>query len=81
MPTPHPTVLGRLRAIVERIATRPGDPEELRLQKTLLVASAGMMSMGGLTWGVFLLAFDEVERKEQPTSHIENHGHEANAVG
>ena len=66
MPTPHATALGRLRAIVERIATRPDDPQELRLQKTLLVASAGMMSMGGLTWGVFLLAFDEVAASPIP---------------
>ncbi len=66
MPTPHATALGRLRAIVERIATRPDDPQELRLQKTLLVASAGMMSMGGLTWGVFLLAFNEVAASPIP---------------
>lgn len=59
MADPRATIFGKLRASVERIATTPDDPGDLRLQKTLLVGAAAMMSMGGITWGVFLILFDE----------------------
>jgi guanylate cyclase len=40
---------------VARIGYESGDTEEARLQKTLLVASAIMMSTGGVVWGLLLL--------------------------
>ena len=49
----------RLLGLVERIGVSGDDPEEVRLQKTLLVAIALMIVVAGVIWGSIYLAFDE----------------------
>jgi guanylate cyclase len=49
------TLVDRIGALIERSSAHVSDSQEQRLQKTLLILSATLMSLGGLVWGVFLL--------------------------
>ena len=49
----------RLVGIVARLSANPDDSSDIRLQKTIVVASAVMMSMGGIVWGIICVAFSE----------------------
>ena len=51
--------LTRIEQSAERLSRSQDDPQELRLQKNILVAAAVMMSMGGIIWGVICAAFSE----------------------
>jgi adenylate cyclase len=52
-------VLTRVEQFAERLSRSQSDPQDLRLQKNILVASAVMMSMGGVIWGVICAVFSE----------------------
>ncbi|MDP6512870.1 MAG: adenylate/guanylate cyclase domain-containing protein [SAR202 cluster bacterium] len=52
-------VLGRVEQSAERLSRSHADPQELRLQKNILMAAAVMMSMGGIVWGVICAVFSE----------------------
>jgi len=47
----------------------PGDSEEVRLQKSLLVASSIMIAMAGTLWGSIYIAFDEPLAGSFPMSY------------
>ena len=51
--------LSRLVGVVERLGASPDDSSDIRLKKTILVASSVMMSMGGIVWGIICVAFSE----------------------
>ena len=49
----------RLLGLVERIGVSGDDPEEVRLQKALLVGVSLMVAVAAVIWGGIYLAFDE----------------------
>ena len=53
------STLGCVERCAEWLSYSRGDPQELRLQKIILMAAAVMMSMGGIVWGAICLAFSE----------------------
>ena len=52
-------VLSRVEQSAERLSCSQDDPQELRLQKIILMASAVMMSFGGVVWGTICVVFSE----------------------
>ena len=52
-------VLSRVEQTAERLSCSQDDPQELRLQKIILMASAVMMSFGGVVWGTICVVFSE----------------------
>ena len=62
--------LVRLVGIVERLGANPGDSSDIRLHKTILVASALMMSMGGIVWGTIFVAFSEPWASAVPFGYV-----------
>ncbi len=54
---------------IARIGAGPADTDEVRLQKTLLVASTLLMAPAGILWGAIYLYFDEPLAASIPLSY------------
>ena len=63
---PAPT---RILWRIARIGAGPADTDEVRLQKTLLVASTLLMAPAGILWGAIYLYFDEPLAASIPLSY------------
>ena len=53
------SALSRLERSAERLSRSQDDPQELRLQKLVMLAAAVMMGIGGTVWGIICVAFSE----------------------
>ncbi len=59
----------RILLRIARIGAGPADTDEVRLQKTLLVASTLLMAPAGILWGAIYLYFDEPLAASIPLSY------------
>ncbi len=60
----------RLVRFVEALGNNPDDSSDVRLQKTIVVASAVMMSIGGIVWGIICVAFSEPWASAVPFGYV-----------
>ena len=63
------SLINNLLSRIGSIGHHPDDNEEVKMQKTLLVAFAGSMGPMGFLWGAIYLYFDEPVAAAIPTSY------------